>query len=116
MQIPPTIFKSYDIRGIYPTEINEENLKPIITAIYKLFTERISDTRQLTIVLSYDMRLSGPSLYAVAKKTLLSLGAHVIETGMLSTPTFYFAVSKYQYDGGIQITASHNPKEYNGVK
>lgn len=116
MDIDPKIFKAYDIRGIYPTQLNEENIAEIVRAIYVFFTEKIGNDKQLNIVLSYDMRLSGPKLYPIAKQTLIDLGAHVIETGMVSTPTFYFAVSKYGYDCGIQITASHNPPEWNGAK
>ncbi|MGA2911402.1 MAG: phosphomannomutase/phosphoglucomutase [Candidatus Levyibacteriota bacterium] len=115
MQIDPSIFKSYDIRGIYPTQINEENTAQIIKAIYKFFLKKIGKN-QLSIVLAYDMRLSGPQLFAVAKKTLVEIGANVIDAGQLSTPSFYFAVFHYGYDCGIQITASHNPKEYNGMK
>jgi phosphomannomutase len=115
MQIDPSIFKSYDIRGIYPTQINEENTAQIIKAIYKFFLEKLGKD-QLDIVLAYDMRLSGPQLFAVARKTLVDLGANVIDCGQLSTPSFYFAVFHYGYDCGIQITASHNPKEYNGMK
>jgi len=115
MQIDPSIFKSYDIRGIYPTQINEENTAQIIKAIYKFFLEKIGKP-QLDIVLAYDMRLSGPQLFEVAKKTLVELGANVIDVGQLSTPSFYFAVYHYKYNCGIQITASHNPKEYNGMK
>ncbi len=116
MNIDPVIFKAYDIRAIYPTQIDEEKIASIVKAIYVFFTQKISSDRKLNVVLSYDMRLSGPSLYPVAKKTLLDLGAHVIDTGMLSTPSFYFAVSHYGYDCGIQITASHNPPEWNGAK
>ncbi len=116
MTVPAGIFKSYDIRGIYPTDLNEETMAEVIRAIFKFFTEKINVDRQLTVCLSYDMRLSGESLYGVAKKTLLEMGAHVVDIGKTSTPTFYFAVSKYQYDCGIQITASHNPPEWNGIK
>lgn len=116
MSIDPQIFKAYDIRGIYPQQINEENIIPIIKSFYILFTQKISHDRPLTIVLSYDMRLSGPQLFEVAKKTLVELGAHVIDAGQQSTPSFYFTVFHYGYDCGIQITASHNPKEYNGMK
>src|SRR3989344_4325639 len=113
--IDPKIFKAYDIRGIYPTQLNEKNITQIIRAIYKFFQTKIKKER-LTLVLAYDMRLSGPQLYAAAKKTLIGVGAEIIDTGMLSTPSFYFAASHYNYDCGIQITASHNPKEYNGLK
>ncbi len=116
MVIDPTIFKSYDIRAVYPTQLDEEGIARITKAIYKFFTEKISNDRQLKILLSYDMRLSGPSLHGAVQKTLVDCGASVIDIGMTSTPTFYFAVSHYRYDAGIQVTASHNPKEYNGLK
>lgn len=116
MVIDPSIFKSYDIRAIYPTQLDEEGISKITRAIYKFFTEKISDNRQLKILLSYDMRLSGPQLHKAALDVLVEMGAEVIDIGMTSTPTFYFAVSHYGYDAGIQVTASHNPKEYNGLK
>lgn len=113
--IDPKIFKAYDIRGIYPDQLNEKNIVPIIRAFYKFFYDSIGKA-QPSIVLAYDMRTSGPQLYEIAKKTLVDLGANVIEVGMLSTPSFYFAVFHYAYDCGIQITASHNPKQWNGMK
>lgn len=116
MVIEPSIFKSYDIRAIYPTQLDESGIAKITKAIYKFFAEKISEERQLNILLSYDMRLSGPQLYKATKDMLLEMGARVIDIGMASTPTFYFAVSHYGYDCGIQVTASHNPPEYNGLK
>ncbi|MEK7572196.1 MAG: phosphomannomutase/phosphoglucomutase [Patescibacteria group bacterium] len=113
--IDPKIFKAYDIRGIYPDQLDEENIVSIIKAIYAFFQKKIGKNK-LTLVLAYDMRLSGPQLFAAAKKTLVEAGAEVIDAGQLSTPSFYFAASHYGYDCGIQITASHNPKEYNGMK
>lgn len=109
MTINPGIFKSYDIRGIYPQDLNEQNIVPIIKAIY-------SYLKPSTLVVGTDMRISSPSLTKVAIETLVELGGRVIDVGLLSTPTFYFAVNRYGYDAGIQITASHNPKEYNGIK
>ena len=91
MIIDPSIFKSYDIRGIYPTQINEENTVQIIRAIYRFFYTTLGK-EQPTIVLAYDMRLSGPQLFEVAKKTLIEMGANEIDAGQLSTPSFYFAV------------------------
>ena len=111
----PKIFKAYDIRGVYPTQLNEENIVAIVTAIYKFFSDNLKKD-QITVALGYDMRLSSPQLFEVAQKTLVEMGAHVIDVGLISTPSFYFAVHHYQYDCGIQITASHNPKEYNGIK
>ena len=114
-KIDPKIFKAYDIRGVYPDQLNEQNTVQIIRAIYKFFKDTIKKD-EITVVLSYDMRLSGPQLFETAKKTLLEMGAHIIDTGKVSTPTFYFTVAHYGYDCGIQITASHNPKEWNGMK
>ncbi|MCL5784023.1 MAG: phosphomannomutase/phosphoglucomutase [Patescibacteria group bacterium] len=115
MDIPGGIFKSYDIRGIYPDEINEENIVPIVRAIYKFFLDS-AGKNSLKIVLGRDMRISSPSLFEKASQALVEAGAEVIDIGLSSTPTFYFAVLNYSYDGGIQISASHNPKEYNGLK
>jgi phosphomannomutase len=113
--IDPKIFKAYDIRGIYPDQLNETNIVHVIRAFYKFFYDTIGKD-QPTVVLAYDMRVSGPQLYEAAKKTLVEMGANVIEVGQLSTPSFYFTVFNYKYDCGIQITASHNPKEWNGMK
>lgn len=112
---PEKIFKSYDIRGVYPTDINEDNIITVTKAIYKFFSQKITKSG-FSVVLSRDMRTSSPSLYEAVKKTLLEAGAQIIDIGITSTPTFYFAVSHYGYDSGIQITASHNPKEWNGMK
>ncbi|MDD3711296.1 MAG: phosphomannomutase/phosphoglucomutase, partial [Patescibacteria group bacterium] len=68
------------------------------------------------IVVGSDMRLSSPSLKKYLIKGLLNAGANVIDIGLTSTPTFYFAVAKYKYNGGIMVSASHNPKEWNGFK
>jgi len=113
---PEKIFKSYDIRGIYPDEINEENIVPIVRAIYKFFLQSSGSSTPLKIVIGRDMRLSSPILFEKASETLVEIGANVIDIGLTSTPTFYFAVLNYGYDGGFQISASHNPKEYNGLK
>lgn len=115
MQINPSIFKAYDIRGVYPQEINEENIEIIILAIYTFFVRDLKK-QNLHIVLGRDMRVSSPSLFEKAKNVLLELGATVIDAGLVSTPTFYFAILDNSSDAGIQISASHNPKEYNGIK
>lgn len=115
MTINPAIFKAYDIRGIYPTEINEEIYEKIIRGIYSFFIRDLKKER-LAVILGRDMRVSSPSLFEVAKKALVASGATVIDVGLVSTPSFYFAVLEYGYDIGIMITASHNPKEYAGSK
>ena len=115
LMINPAIFQAYDIRGLYPQDINEENIATVIKAIFQLFTEKLKKS-DLTIVLGRDMRLSSPTLTDVARKTLLELGVTVVDIGLASTPTVYFAVCHYDYDAGIQISASHNPKNWNGIK
>ncbi len=115
MNIPEEIFQSYDIRGIYPSQLNEENVVAITKAIYKFFQEK-SRKEILKIAVGQDMRLSSSKLFEAISKTLVGLGAEVIDLGLVSTPTLYFAVFKNKFDSGIQITASHNPKEWNGLK
>ncbi len=110
-----SIFKAYDIRGIYPTDLNEEVMVSIIRSIYAFFKKELGKDN-VSVVLGRDMRVSGPALYEIAKKTLVACGAQVIDIGLVSTPTFYYSVLKYSYDAGIDITASHNPKEYAGIK
>ncbi|MBI4035491.1 phosphomannomutase/phosphoglucomutase [Candidatus Daviesbacteria bacterium] len=116
MDIPSKIFKSYDIRGIYPSEINEENVIPVTKAIYKFLLDQTPNKESLSVVVGQDMRLSSPAIFQALSSTLVDLGAQVIDLGLVSTTTFYFAVFSGKYDSGIQITASHNPKDYNGLK
>lgn len=117
MKAPPEgIFKSYDIRGIYPEQIDEENVIPTTRAIFAFFRQQLPNIEQLTVVVGRDMRSSSPALFKAVTETLVELGAHVIDPGLVSTPTFYYAVFTGGYDTGIQITASHNPKNYNGLK
>lgn len=116
MNIPHTIFKSYDIRGVYPEEIHEENVYQITQAIYQVFLDMQGSDKPLSVVTGRDMRLSGASLFAVMHSALIDAGAKVIDIGLASTPTFYFAVYHYKYDAGIQLSASHNPPQYNGFK
>lgn len=110
-QFDPAIFKSYDIRGIYPDQINGD--------FAYLFGRAFVTWLNLpnpTIGISRDMRLSSSELTNQLIKGLLDQGANVINLGLLSTPSLYFAVSKYSYHAGVQVTASHNPSEYNGLK
>ncbi len=115
MGLDPKIFKAYDIRGIYPTDIDEAKAAQIAKAIYKFFQEKLKK-EEVTVALGWDMRTSSPSIVESVRKALLDAGAHVVNLGLVSTPTFYFAVSHFSYETGITITASHNPKEYNGMK
>src|SRR5215510_4130418 len=109
MNIDPNIFKAYDVRGIYPSEINEE----VARAIGAAFVTYLEAKR---IAVGRDMRLSSPSLAAAFIDGAASQGADVVDYGMMATDMLYFAVARGQYDGGVEITASHNPKQYNGMK
>jgi len=114
-QLDPKIFKAYDIRGIYPKQLNEEDMYKIGRAYVQFLREENPD-KELNIVVGRDMRLSSPALSESLIKGIIDSGANVIDIGLTSTPTFYFAVASLGYDGGMQVSASHNPPEWNGIK
>jgi len=107
--INPSIFKAYDVRGLYPSEVNEDAARQIGRG----FVAYLGAKR---IALSRDMRLSSPSMAEAFASGARAQGADVVDYGMLGTDMMYFAVARDGLDGGAQITASHNPKEYNGIK
>mgnify|MGYP005830621513 FL=1 len=112
MQINKSIFRKYDIRGIYPSQINEKIISKIGDAIsLKCNAENINE-----IFLGRDGRLSGKTLLDELSKSLVKNGIKVIDLGLISTPLLYFAAKKNQNKSGIMITGSHNPKNYNGLK
>jgi len=114
--VDKTIFKAYDIRGIYPDQLDEVLANKIGKAFVHFVKKQYPDKDKVTIVVSRDMRLSSPSLSEQVIKGITSQGADVLDIGLASSPTFYFAVGFLKADGGIQVSASHNPKEYNGMK
>lgn len=109
------IFKAYDIRGIYGTELTED-LAYKIARVFVVLRQKELGRAQIKIIAGQDMRLSSPSLSEAVIRGLTEQGADVIEIGLTSTPTFYFAVCHLKADGGLIVSASHNPKEYNGIK
>jgi len=109
MNINPSIFKAYDIRALYPSELNEE----IARQIGRGFAAYLQPK---TIGVSRDMRVSSPSISAAFIEGVRMQGVDVVDYGMLGTDQLYFAVVEDALDGGAQITASHNPGEYNGIK
>jgi len=109
MSLDPSIFKAYDIRGLYPSEIDEEGARQIGRGFVAYLGAR-------TIGVSRDMRVSSPSLAAAFIDGARLQGANVVDYGMLGTDQMYYAVANDGLDGGAQITASHNPKQYNGIK
>jgi phosphomannomutase len=108
--VNPSIFKAYDVRGLYPSEIDEDAVYKIVQAYVAVFKPKEP------VVLGKDVRLSSPSLWQSAAKGLTDAGVDVIDIGTVSTDMIYFSVAKYGYAGGMTISASHNPKEYNGIK
>ncbi|MEQ1912742.1 MAG: phosphomannomutase/phosphoglucomutase [Vicinamibacterales bacterium] len=111
MSIPvnPDIFKAYDVRGTYPDQINEDAARAIGAA----FVAYLKATR---IAVGRDMRISSPSIAEAFIDGATSQGCEVEDYGMISTDMLYFAVARDNHDGGVMITASHNPKQYNGMK
>jgi phosphomannomutase len=110
------IFRAYDVRGIYPTELDARGVFCIGQSLVKLLAAENPEKKKIKIVVGRDMRVSSPELMAAACKGIVQAGGNVIDIGLSSTPTFYFAVASSGADGGMEISASHNPKEYNGVK
>ncbi len=107
--IDPSIFKAYDVRGIYPEEVNEDAARAIGAGFVAYLGAR-------RIGIGRDMRLSSPALAAAFVDGATSQGADVVDYGMIPTDMLYFAVARDGLDGGVEITASHNPKQYNGMK
>ncbi len=115
-KINPEIFKAYDIRGVYPSDVNEGVAYDIGLAYAEMRRKETGREGGLQIVVGSDMRLSSPALKEKLIKGLTDGGMDVVDIGLAATPTFYFAVAHYKYDGGILVSASHNPREYNGFK
>jgi phosphomannomutase len=105
----PSIFKAYDIRGVYPEEINEEIAYRIGRAVVEHFSLKV-------VAIGRDIRTSSPALFAEFTKGVLESGADVVDLGIITTPMVYFAAGRLEIDAAISITASHNPPQYNGMK
>jgi phosphomannomutase len=103
------VFKAYDVRGIYPTEIDEEGAY----AIGRGYVEQFEPRR---IAVGHDMRLSSPGMAAAVAHGACEAGADVLDLGLIGTEMLYFAVGELGLEGGVTVTASHNPKEYTGMK
>jgi phosphomannomutase len=108
MKVNPGIFKAYDIRGIYPDELNEE----VGYAIGRAFAVFLEVNK---VIVGRDMRLSGPQMFGAVTRGLMDQGADVVNIGMVSTDQYYYACATLGH-AGIMVTASHNPKDYTGFK
>ncbi|OOG60614.1 phosphomannomutase/phosphoglucomutase [Polaromonas sp. C04] len=111
MQLAPSIFKAYDIRGVVPSTLTPQ----VAEALGRAFGTIARAQGERTVAVGRDGRLSGPSLSAALVRGLLASGIDVIDVGMVTTPMLYFAASTLA-SSGIQVTGSHNPKDYNGFK
>jgi phosphomannomutase len=107
--LDPKVFKAYDVRGLYPTELDEEGAY----AIGRAYVEHFEPRR---IAVGRDMRLSSPSMAAAAMRGAAEGGADVLDLGMIGTEMLYYAVGELGLDGGFAVTASHNPRDYTGFK
>jgi phosphomannomutase len=107
--LSPSVFKAYDVRGIVPDELDADGAHRLAQAYVAAFEPE-------TMAIGRDMRLSSPDLAAAAVRGASEAGADVVDLGQIGTEMLYFAVGEYGYQGGIQITASHNPAAYNGMK
>src|SRR2546429_6160135 len=107
--LDPKVLKAYDVRGIYPDELDEAGAH----AIGRAYVEEFEPRR---IAVGRDMRLSAPAMADAVMRGAAEAGADVLDLGMAGTEMVYFAVGELGLDGGIAVTASHNPKEYTGMK
>ena len=109
MAVNTSGFGAYDIRGVYPESINQE----LAYRVGRVFPEIFKAKR---VAVGHDIRLSGPTLFDALARGLTEAGCDVYDIGQCGTEMIYFATGFHDFDGGIMITASHNPKEYNGMK
>jgi len=107
--LDPKVFKAYDVRGIYPAELDEEGAYAIGRAYVEQFEPR-------WIAVGHDMRLSSPAMAEALTNGAADAGSDVLQLGLVGTEMVYFAVGDLELDGGVAVTASHNPKEYTGMK
>src|SRR6185369_385972 len=111
MQLSPSIFKAYDIRGVVPAALNEE----VAQALGLAFGKAAQAEGEKVVAVGRDGRLSGPALSGALVRGLITSGVDVIDIGPATKPMLYFAASTL-CSSGIQVTGSHNPKDYNGFK
>ena len=107
--LDPKVFKAYDVRGIHPDELDEQGAYAIGRAYVEQFEPR-------TVAVGRDMRVSAPAMAAAVMEGVADGGADVLDLGLVGTEMVYYAVGELGLEGGICVTASHNPKEYTGMK
>src|SRR5919107_3106699 len=114
MNVPKSIFRQYDVRGIVDRELTPEFARALGRAFGSVATDRLG--RAPVIAVGRDNRPSGPALSEGVRRGIADAGGTAIDVGTLPTPALYFGVTALQTDGGVQVTGSHNPPEFNGFK
>jgi phosphomannomutase len=109
MALDPKVFKAYDVRGLYPSELDEVGAYAVGRAYVEEFEPR-------KIVVGRDMRITSPSMAEAVIRGASDAGSEVVDVGMIGTEMLYFGVGELDADGGVMVTASHNPKDYTGMK
>ena len=109
MALEPKVFKAYDIRGVYPSELDEDGAYAVGRAYVEIFEPK-------AVAVGRDMRLSSPTMAEGIIRGATAGGAEGVDIGMVGTEMLYFAVGELALDGGVAVTASHNPKEFTGMK
>ncbi|MDD5529086.1 MAG: phosphomannomutase/phosphoglucomutase [bacterium] len=113
----PDIFRTYDIRGLADTELTDDVVYELGLAYGVYIKSKISNSKsKIKVGVGRDVRLSSDRISKTLIKGIIDSNLDVTDVGVVPTPVLYFSVFKYNYDGGIMITGSHNPKEYNGFK
>ena len=108
----PQIFREYDIRGIADRDLTDDTVR----AVGRAFADRLRERDKTRVAVGRDVRLSSPRIAKALIEGLVERGAHVIDVGQVPTPALYFAILQLEADGGVVVTGSHNPIEYNGLK
>ena len=117
MALDPDIFKAYDIRGLYGSQIDGDLAEQIGRAFARVLGDLAGKpTTQLRVALGHDMRLTAPELHARYSAGLVAEGVRVLDAGQVATEVVYFLIGSRELDGGLICTASHNPKAYTGAK
>ena len=107
--LDPAVFKAYDVRGVYPTELDEDGA-------YRIGRGYVEEFEPRTIAVGHDMRVSSPAMAQAVVEGARDGGADVLDIGLIGTEMLYFAVGELALDGGVTVTASHNPKQFTGMK
>jgi phosphomannomutase len=107
--LEPGVFKAYDVRGVYPTQLDEAGAY----AIGRAYVDQFQPAR---VAVGRDMRVSSPTMAEAVRDGAADGGAEVLDLGLVGTEMLYFGVGDLELDGGVMVTASHNPKEYTGMK